>query len=100
MGLFGKKDKSETFAKLTDFFSSEDLDKMREVIGSKVAAEGYKFEYRGYAIDLMNAIESREKPLEKKELRAILMASGCMTKLEPALVPILKPAIEKMRAFR
>jgi hypothetical protein len=100
MGLFGKKEKTEATARITDFFSEEDLAVIRTTLDPKITEKAYKLEYRGFALDLLNAVNNQEKLLDKKELTALLYASGCMTKIEPSLAPLLKTAIEKMQAFR
>ena len=98
MGLFGSKNKEEMTAKLTDFFSAEDLLKIKEVVSPKRAGHMYG-KYTGEVDDLMNAVDNAEKPYGKRDLKTILFSVGCMTKIEPSLIQVLTPAIEKLRAF-
>lgn len=100
MGLFGSKKKEEIPARITDFFSDEDLSKIKELVGQKKASHMYKREYMDVVNCLLDAIDNAEKPLYKKEITKILFSVGTMTKMEPSLNPIFNPAIEKMRAFR
>lgn len=99
MGLFGANNKTEASARITDFFSTEDLSKIKELVGPKRAEHKYKFSYMDMVNCLMNAAENTEKTLGKKDVKKILYSTGGMTKMEPSLNPIFKPAIEKMRAF-
>lgn len=73
---------------------------MKATIGPKLAGKEYQITYRGIAIDLMDAIDHPEKPVDKKRLGSLLYLCGSMTKIEPSLNSILKSGIEKMRAFR
>ena len=100
MGLFGSKKKEEVFAKITDFFSIEDMSKIRDLVGPKKAANMYKLEYTDVVNWLLDAINNTDKSLNKKDMTSILFSVGTMTKIEPSLNPIFNPAIEKMRAFR
>lgn len=100
MGLFGSKNKEEATARITDFFSAEDLSKIKELVGPKKAERKYKRQYICIVDCLLNAVDNTEKPLDNTEVRDILGSVGAMTKMEPSLNPIWKPAIEKMRAFR
>jgi len=100
MGLFGTKKKEEAAARITDFFSTEDISKINGLVGHKKAERKYK-QFYAEAVDcLLDAINDTERSLYKKEVAKILYSVGMMTKLEPSLNPIFNPAIEKMRAFR
>lgn len=100
MGLFGSKNKEEATARITDFFSTEDLSKIKELVSQKKAEHMYKPQYMDVVDCLLNAVDNTEKPLVKKDLTKILFSVGTMTKIEPSLNPVFNPAIEKMRAFR
>ena len=100
MGLFGSKKKEEATAKITDFFSAEDMSKIKELVGQKKVEHMYKLQYMDVVDCLLEAINNTEKPIGKKEVTKILFSVGTMTKMEPSLNPIFNPAIEKMRAFR
>ena len=100
MGLFGNKNKEEVTAKITDFFSIEDMSKINDLVGPKKARNMYKAQYTEIVDCLLDAINNAEKAIGKKEVTKILYSVGAMTKMEPSLTPILGPAIEKMRAFR
>ena len=49
---------------------------------------------------LYKATFNLEQTYNKKELIKLIFATGAMTKLEPTLNPILKPAIEKYKAMK
>ncbi len=100
MGLFGSKNKEEAVARITDFFSMEDMATIKGLVGPKKAGKMYKLQYMDMVDCLMDAMENIEKPLRKKDVTKILYSSGAMTKMEPSLTPILNAAIIKMRAFR
>jgi len=100
MGLFGSKKKEEATARITDFFSAEDLLKIKGLVGQKKAGNMYKLQYIDVVDCLLDAANNTEKSLDKKEVGKILFSVGTMTKIEPTLNPIFNPAIEKMRAFR
>ena len=100
MGLFGSKKKEEATARITDFFSAEDMLAIKGLVGPKKTGNMYKMQYIDVVDCLLDAINNTEKSLDKKELTKILFSAGTMTKIEPTLNPILKPAIERMRAFR
>jgi len=100
MGLFGSKKTEEATARITDFFFTEDLLKIKELVGQKKDAHMYKLQYIDVVDCLLDAINNTEKSLDKNEVRKILFSVGTMTKIEPTLNPIFNPAIEKMRAFR
>ena len=101
MGLFGsKKKKEEATARITDFFSAEDMSKIKELVGQNKAEHMYKMQYMDIVDCLLEAINNTEKLIGKKEVGQILFSVGAMTKMEPSLNPIFNPAIEKMRAFR
>ena len=100
MGLVGSKKKEETTARITDFFSAEDMAKIKGLVGPKKAGHLYKLQYMDVVNCLLNAMDNTEKPLVKKDVTKILFSVGTMTKIEPSLNPIFHPAIEKMRAFR
>ena len=100
MGLFGSKKTEEATARITDFFSAEDLQKIKGLVGQKKAEHMYKLQYIDVVDCLLDAASNTEKPLDKKEIRKILFSVGAMTKIEPTLNPIFTPAIGKMRAFR
>ena len=101
-GLFGSK-KPDRTAKVSDFFSEEDLGRIVETVGAKVSSGGYGSKYDFMAEALLSAALKPDTTLTAKELGkadGLLFAIGGMTKLEPSLKPILTAAIEKMRAFR
>ena len=100
MGLFGSKKKEEKTARITDFFSTEDMSTIKGLVGPKKAEHMYKLQYTDVVDCLLDAINNTEKSLGKKEVTKILFSVGTMTKIEPSLNPIFNPAIEKMRAFR
>lgn len=98
MGLFSSKNKDEVTARITDFITKSDATEIIAIIGPKRVKQAYG-KYTGLVDDLMQAVNEPERPLGKKEIRTILYAVGCMTKIEPVLIHIFNPAIEKMRAF-
>ena len=100
MGLFGSKNKEEATARITDFFSAEDLSRIKGLVDPKKAEHMHKLQYIDVVDCLLDAIDNKEKNLGKKEVTKILFSVGSMTKIEPSLNPIFNPAIEKMRAFR
>ena len=100
MGLFGSKNKEEVTARITDFFSVEDMSKIQGLVGKNKAEHMYKLQYIDLVDCLLDAIDNTERPLDKKEVTKLLYSVGSMTKIEPSLNPAFKPAIEKMRAFR
>lgn len=100
MGLFESKKKEEKVAKITDFFSAEDLSKIKGLIEPRKAERKYQQKYIDIVDCLLAAVSNPEKSLDKKEVTKILFSVGAMTKIEPSLNSILTPAIDKMRAFR
>ena len=100
MGLFGNKNKDEVTARITDFFSIEDMSKINDLVGPKKARNMYKAQYAEIVDCLLDAINNTEKAIGKKEVTKILYSVGAMTKIEPLLNTIFSSAIEKMRAFR
>ena len=100
MGLFDSKKSEEKVARITDFFSAEDLSKIKGLIEPGKAERKYKLQYMDIVDCLLTAVNNPEKILNKKEVTSILYSVGAMTKIEPSLNSILSPAIIKMRAFR
>lgn len=102
MGLFGSKNKAEKTAKISEFFSDSDLQKIRDTVGPKVQSGAYgKYSYMAEA--LLDAANEPGKVYTSKELTrmgGVLYSAGAMTKMEPELAGILGGAIEKMKAFR
>lgn len=100
-GLFGSKKPDKT-AKVSDFFSADDLAKILETMEAKLYSNGYG-KYSDMARTLVSAANNPDMTVSTKELgRAdgLLFAVGTATKMEPSLKPILSAAVEKMRAFR
>jgi hypothetical protein len=101
MGLFGSKnEKTERTVRITELFTEEGLREIKEIVGPKVAGREYGSQYMEMASDIYKAACDAEKTYGKKELTKLIFATGAMTKLEPSLNPILKPAIEKYQAMK
>ena len=98
MGLFGSK-KEEVMPKVSDVFSAELLQKIREIVGPKQSGRAYG-KYGDMAETLLKAAEDPEKECSKREWTGIIYAAGGFTKLEPQLAPMLKQAIEKYRSLK
>lgn len=99
MGFFGSR-KKKALPSVADVFSTEDLQRIGEVIGPKRDSKSYKMRYRDLADHIMWVVEAPEKSYTKREWNGIIYAAGAMTKLEPELAPMLKAAIERFHAFR
>ncbi|GEM_PF-7115661 len=98
MGFF--KQKEEKKIKITELFTEEGLMKIKEIVGPKIAGREYDWRYMEMASALYKATFNLEQTYNKKELIKLIFATGAMTKLEPTLNPILKPAIEKYKAMK
>ena len=102
MGLFGFGDKKEeVFPKVSDIFSEEDLQKIKDVIGPKHANGSYKKDYDNMAEVLLDVADNPDKDFGKTwgAFGGIIFSAGAFTKIEPELAPMLKSAIDKFHAF-
>ena len=97
MGLFGKKD--EVLPKVSDIFSAQDLQQIKDTVAAKSASGAYG-KYGGMARTLLQAVDTPEKDFNKREWNGIIYATGAMTRIEPGLEPVLKRAIERFHAFK
>jgi len=102
MGLFGSKKKEDKKALLTDFFSQQDIDKIKETLAPKEAAGAYgKYNYLAKA--LLDTVQDPSQEFTVKDVSGmygLLFTAGAVTKMEPELESVLKPAIEKMQSFK
>ncbi len=102
MGLFGSKKKDEKTAALAEFFSGDELQKIRDTVAPKVESGAYG-KYSNIAEALLDAVNEPQKTYTAKELGkvgGVLYCAGAMTKMEPALADTLVGAIAKMKAFK
>ena len=104
MGLFGSKktEKEVRTAKITDFFSEDDLQKIRELVEPKAK----KWEYNRYnelAENLVKAVNEPDTEYTPKSIATMtgpLFSAAAMTKIEPSLKPRLDAAVKTMQAFK
>jgi len=98
MGLFESK-KKEQLPGISDVFSAEDLQRLREVICPKRDNRGYG-RYGDVADTLLQVVETPDKEFTKREWNGIIYAAGAMVKIEPELAPVLRKCIDRFHAFR
>ncbi len=104
MGLFGSKktEKEVRTAKITDFFSEDDLQKIRELVEPKAKNREYK-KYNELAENLVKVVNESDTEYTPKSIASMtgpLFSAAAMTKMEPSLKPMLDEAIKKMQAFK
>ena len=102
MGLFGfGGKKEEVFPKVSDIFSADDLQKIKDVIGPKHANGEYK-KYDDMAGVLLDVANNPDKDFGKTwgAFGGIIFSAGAFTKVEPELAPMLKGAVDKFHAFQ
>ena len=104
MGLFGSKkpEKEVRTAKITDFFSEEELQKIRDLVEPKAKRWEYH-RYNELAENMVKAVNDTEKEYTPKSIATMdgpLFSAGAMTKMEPSLKPMLEAAVKKMQAFK
>lgn len=98
MGLFGSK-KDEALPKVSDIFSADDLQQIKDIVGQK-SANGSYGRYGDMAKTLLQVVDTPEKDFTKREWNGIIFAAGSMTKLEPDLAQMLKGIIDRFHAFK
>ena len=98
MGLFGSK-KEVVMPKVSEIISSEDIQKIREVIEPKITNKEYAMKFSDIADTLLKFTDNPERVYDKKGWTGIIYSAGCFTKLEPQLEPVLKKLIDNYHAF-
>lgn len=97
MGLFGgKKDKNTV--KITDYYSAEELQQIRETVKPKLAANAYLAMGELLAKGLIAYVERPEKEYSYHKMNSFMKIADAMKDFEPSLEPILQNGINKYRS--
>ena len=98
MGLFGSKKDKKTGA-IADFFTPEELRKIREVLGPKVASGEYGQLQLLTAKVLLADAENPDEIQTYHKLNGTMQITKTVAAFEPSLEAILKSGYEKFEAF-
>ena len=94
MGLFGGK---KDMVKITDFFSAEELQQIKDTIGPKLAANEYKPLPQVMAKGLMDYVSRPEKEYSRGKMNSFAKIADAVKVFEPSLAGILQNGVTKIR---
>ena len=94
MGLFGGK---KDMVKMTDFFSAEELQKIKDTVGPKLAADQYKALEQLMAKGLMDYVSRPDKEYSRGKMNGFVKIADAVKTIEPSLGDMLQRGINRIR---
>ena len=94
MGLFGGK---KDAVKITDYFSAEEIQKIRETIGPKLEANEYMPMPQLMAKGLMDYMIRPDKEYSRGKMNGFVKIAAAVKDIEPSLAEILQNGINRIR---
>ena len=94
MGLFGGK---KDTVKITDYFSAEELQKLKDTVGPKLASGEYKAMPQLMAKGLMDYLNRPDKEYSRGKMNSFAKIADAVKEFEPSLAEILQNGVNKIR---